>query len=154
MYFSFLTDEFASLDAPPGGDLGSAISDFRRSGLRVAAWRAHTNTTIVERLLVEKFVQGWGAEPASARQRDVLHFGHVDSAAVVNEPLYLLQCYATIRGGLDTPSEEIAFRVGLARRCIGALRQEVRAVQHALETLERLVEVATTDKLAPMGSSA
>jgi hypothetical protein len=141
-YLDMLDRELATLgDAE--GELGTAVRAFRASLPGVVAWRIHTDATILERLLVERVVEGATMEPATHRARELLDVVRLDAAAVAAEPLYLLLAYTVVQAGRADPRGALQ-RLKPAVRSLGALRNEIRAVATALELFASLREKAQT----------
>jgi hypothetical protein len=144
-YFEFLQRELASLEAGGESQIATAVRRFRGTLPAALAWRSHTNTTVVERLIVEKVFVGVTYRRVTTESRDILDVIRLDQAAVVHEPLYLLQGYAVVNMN-QSDSEEARSRATPVIRCIGALRNEMRAVATTLERLAELIETAASDR--------
>lgn len=133
----------ADRDAVFERDIAAAADSFRASVVAVVAWKAHTDATVLERLLVEKIIDGPKHGLAPPERRELLDAVQLDQAAVVEEPLYLLHAYALVhRSDRTTDAVEAKRRVEPTRRCVGALRNEMRARATALERLRELIEAS------------
>lgn len=141
-YFDWLRSELSDIERTGDEPIPTAVREFRASLSAAVAWRLHTDATVIERLLVGKVVHGGAPLPADPEHRRLLDSVQLDAAAVACEPLYLLQAYVVVHGSGVTDLAEASRRMTPVNRCIGALRNEIRAVARALELLGRLLEVA------------
>lgn len=145
-YLELLSHDLsASLTEEP---LAGAVSRFRVSVAVAQGWRIHTDTTIIERLLVERtgYTAMGGGAVSNRELREILS---PDSAIAAHEPLYLLLIYIAahregIKGGEQRKNAELV--MDSVRRCVGALREEVRAAAMALEKLAALVRAAESER--------
>jgi hypothetical protein len=145
-YLDYLLLEVSSIEGAEDDPLAVEIGVFRRTVPKAIAWRTHTDTTVIERLLVERVVVGSSREPASEEDRALREVAQLDAAVVAREPLYLLETYAAMQSTDAKALDDANRRWDPINRCVGALRNELRAVAQALERLLRLLELATTSE--------
>jgi len=141
IYLRFLSDDLAAA-AAAGLPWSDAVSRFRNSAVILFGWVQHTDTTIVERLLVERVTRLFYSAPPENVWRRPRRADDLEDPAVIADPLYLLLFH------INSSSDEIKAngepRQALAlldhvARCLGALRNELRA---AADCSDALLQVA------------
>ena len=141
IYLLTLQRELAALEDGVDPELAATVADFRRAVPKYQGWHAHTNATVIERLLVEQAARPRGLKPATPAYVRLLRSAEIPSAAASHEPLYMLFAYAIKHE--DPRAEDLTEDLmDPVRRSVGALRNELRALADCVELLVPIVRYA------------
>lgn len=135
-----LSDEFAHLEAQADPIWSPIVGAFRRAVPAAIGWRSHTNATIIERLLVEQSVHGSSQKSQTDEGRDLRSLGALDPAAVALEPVYRLVSFLVAAEELIIQGDPRP--INAIRRCLGALRNEMRMIAAAYDALVPVLVLA------------
>lgn len=145
IYLRCLSDDLATA-AAAGLPWSDAVYRFRNSAFILFGWVQHTDTTIVERLLVERVTRVFYPPPPENVWRRPRTAGDLEDPAVIADPLYLLlfhinrSCEEIKANG--EPRQALALLDHVAR-CLGALRNELRAAADCSDALLQVARDAT-----------
>jgi hypothetical protein len=126
-------------------DLAAKIGAVRDNIAISMSQRSKTDTTVIERILVERHVRPTGLSPLDDNMRERLLKAELEDAAVENEPLYLLLAYIGANIARPPSLDVMQDNLRLINRCIGALRAEVGSMAETMNLFADLVEEASTD---------
>jgi hypothetical protein len=152
-YLKFIADRTSSLAEAREGLLVKAVNNFQLAFVFADGLRVHTNTTVMERLLVEREVPD-AAIPyrrQDPRRRELLQLVDLHPAATVFEPLYLLMVFGALTDPMPIEPDS---RVDVVGRCLGALRNELGGVADALSALAELLLEAERSSDRPLSQDA
>ncbi len=148
IYLRRLLDDLAPLEMSPDQELAAAVREFRYRATVLLAWVQHTNTTIVERLLVERSTPLATEDlPATTALFELTGAEQLRDAATLHDPVYLLlaHLHPLIKNHVlkNPPDTALAGQlVGQVARILGALRNELVAAVSCTKALAELVEQA------------
>ena len=137
IYLQWLTSDLATA-ASAGWTWSPAVYRFRNTAVVLFGWVQHTDTTIVERLLVERVTHLFYPPPPANQWRDPSDTARLADPAVSADPVYLLvfqinQACARIKETQEY-ADTVAL-VDLVARSLGALRNEMRAAADCSDAL-------------------
>jgi hypothetical protein len=135
LYMARLADDFVGVEAAVDDRLATAVRLFRTRTLELAGCIHQTNTTIIERLLVEARVPL--NRPLSGHQ--LRETTGLRDAAISHSPLYLL---LVEMGELTMDPACIEAFAADVNRAFGALRNELSAAVRCAESVIELAEAA------------
>jgi hypothetical protein len=149
IWLNMLISDLASIELAEDPSLSAAAHTCRKSATELVGWVQHTDSTISERLIVQRDFPNWGSADASNRLFGLYNDKLTPAAAAV-DPCYVLLSYIynvqkAIRSGrsvLDIDWNDIRELFNEIRRPLGALRNELRAAADTAEDLLLLVEEA------------
>lgn len=126
---------------------GTKVVRTREAIIRALVLKSHTDTVVLERLVVERRVRPLGLGALDEPKRKLLESSTLDSAAAIHEPLYLLLAFVSVNfeGDVIRSPELLQARLTVIRRCIGALRNEVAQLVSVMSSLQGLVEATESE---------
>lgn len=122
--------QLADDDAP---EWSACAATFRQAAVAATGWRSHTDTVILERLVVERSLDGASLEPQDDAHREMLSASTVDTVVVAVEPVFLLIGHIAVHS--ESIHEEGNPAASAVKRCLGALRNETEMIARAQDAL-------------------
>jgi hypothetical protein len=155
IYLRWLTSDLAAA-ASAGWSWSPAVYRFRNAAVVLFGWVQHTDTTIVERLLVERVTHLFYPPPTANQWRETTDTARLADPAVGADPVYLLIFHinqACARIEEKQEYGEVGPLVDLVARSLGALRNEMRAAADCGDALLAVArEARETDAPAERAS--
>ncbi|MFB9686021.1 hypothetical protein [Amycolatopsis plumensis] len=146
IHLARLIDDLALVESSPDTGMSAAAHTFRIRATVLLGWVHHTDTTIVERLLVERSMPLTTLDLPESSGLFSLYSDGLDSSAISHDPLYFLLfhlhgiCETVDLNAPDT--QRIDLLLDQLRRIVGALVNELRAAADVAEALVDLAEHA------------
>jgi hypothetical protein len=151
LYLGYLERELAALERAVDDGLATAVSRFRRSVPALLGWRQHTDTTVVEHMLVEQTILPNHRGTPDPSYVELLRTAPLSDAAPAFEPLYLLYAFAMKQAGV-APATAPRSLLDPVLRSIGALRNEMRAAALCVERLAEILDRTEVGLTSAVGS--
>jgi len=145
IYLQWLSGDLATA-AAAGLPWSNAVYRFRNTAVVLQGWVQHTDTTIVERLLVERVTHLFYPPPPENVWRRPRTADDLEDPAAIADPLYLLLFHINQACDQISPNEEPRQALALldhVARCLGALRNELRAAANCSDALVQVARAAT-----------
>ncbi|MGW6690119.1 hypothetical protein [Streptomyces sp. NPDC054961] len=150
IYLRWLANDLATA-ASAGWSWSPAVYRFRNTAVVLFGWVQHTDTTIIERLLVERVTPLFYPPPPQNQWRDTTTAPDLSDAATSADPLYLL--VSQINQACTRIKETESFAdtlplVDLMARSLNALRNELRAAADCTDAVLAMAREAQPTALA------
>jgi hypothetical protein len=137
IYLQSLSSDLATA-ASAGWSWSPAAYRLRNAAVVLFGWVQHTDTTIVERLLVEQVTGLFHGEPPPSQWRDSSNGDRLPDAAVNADPVYLLVFHINRACARIEQTRQFADTIPLVKllaRSLGALRNEMRSAADCSDAL-------------------